>query len=79
MNDKLSQMIAEKGFVLADGATGTSLFNFGRPFFSAFFLNRENLVLDINPMGRSIMLNTDPRGGHALANPRTRCCAPATF
>jgi len=29
MNDKLSQMIAEKGFVLADGATGTSLFNLG--------------------------------------------------
>ncbi len=29
MTDKLTQMIAEKGYLLADGATGTNLFNLG--------------------------------------------------
>jgi 5-methyltetrahydrofolate--homocysteine methyltransferase len=29
MTDKLTQMIADKGYVLADGATGTNLFNLG--------------------------------------------------
>ncbi|GLQ34193.1 methionine synthase [Amylibacter marinus] len=29
MSDKLTQMIADRGYVLADGATGTNLFNMG--------------------------------------------------